>query len=214
MKTTLKMTLLALVAALMAAPAMAIDPAEGDDNAADRVDEVRLPPPVRLIDNSVQKLDLDEGQKEKYQQIVKQHAPQIQQHIQQQQQIYTPEQKQKRREVTKQGKDDGLQGQELRQFVQSKIELTPEQQKQHTDCQTNIVKSQQKFRQDVLKILTPQQQEKIPEYGGKKGKGKRGKEGKVRPDQAKPDQAKPDQAKPDQAEPKQRQPKERQPQAQ
>jgi len=196
MKITLKSLLLVVVAAFVAAsfattPLSAVEPEEPAE------ESVRLPPPVRLIDNSVGELELTEEQEKKYQEVFKQHAPQIQKQYVQQQSVYTPEQKKKRREAVKKGKQEGLKGRKLQQYVQSQVPLTPQQQKQHTDYQTEILKSQQKFRQDVEKILTPQQREKLPRWGGKKGKGK-GKRGKLRPGKPGPQQSAPQQSGPDQ----------------
>ncbi len=181
MKTPIKTVLLAALAAVLSAPLLAQQPAAPDE------EKVRLPPPIRLLDNSVNDLKLSEQQQQQYQQIVKQHAPPIQKQFTQQQSIYTPEQKTKRRQAFKQGKDDGLDGRELRQFVQSQVQLSPQQQKQHTDYQTQILKSQQQFRQDVVEILTPAQQEQLPPIGGKKGKGKgKGKRRPTPPDSGPP----------------------------
>ena len=166
MKLSLKNLILGLAVLAIAAPLYAVDPVAGDDGE----EQVRLIPPVRLIDEAVDELELDGKQQEQYQQIFKQHAPQIQKHFQQQQQIFTPEQKTKRREVIKKGREEGLQGQKLQQYVQQQVPLTPQQQKQFTQCQTEIKKCQTKFHQEVNKILTPQQQELLPPIGGKKGK--------------------------------------------
>ena len=175
MKLTLKNLILGVAVLGIAAPLYAVDPAEGEGGPDVQLLEPgadNLVPPVRIIDRAINELELKPDQKEQYQEIFKQHAPQLQQHFQQQQQIYTPEQKKKRREVVKKGREDGLQGQKLQQYVQSQVPLTPEQQKQFTQVQTEIKKCQTKFHQEVSKILTPEQQELLPPIGGKKGKGK------------------------------------------
>lgn len=183
MKMTIKNLILGVAVLGLAAPLYAVDPIDGEggdvqllEPGGEGEEAVRLVPPVRLIDDAVTGLELQPEQQQQYQQIFKQHAPKIQKHFQQQQQIFTPEQKAKRREVIKKGREEGKQGQELQQYVQSQVPLTPQQQKQYTDCETEIKKCQTQFQTDVEKILTPQQQELLPPVGGKwkgKGKGKR-----------------------------------------
>lgn len=166
MKKILKLLAVALVG-LLAAPLAA---EEGDDQ------PLKLPPQAKVIDSSVQKLGLQEDQKGKYQQIFQQYAPVLQKQYEQQMQIYTPEQKTKRHEASVKAKEQKLKGKEYEQFVQSAVQFTPEQQKQYVDCETEIMKTQSKYREEVYQILTPEQQEKFPKFGKDKGKGKEGKQ--------------------------------------
>jgi Spy/CpxP family protein refolding chaperone len=164
MKKSMEKLLALAIVALLSAP-LAAQADEGDK-------PVRLPPQAKVIDDSIDELELTEEQKGKYEQIYKQHVPVLQKQFEQQQKIYTPEQKTKRKEAQTKAKEQGLKGKEFQQFVQSAVQFTPEQQKQFTECETDIMKTQSKFREEVYQILTPDQQEKFPKFGKNKGKGK------------------------------------------
>ncbi|MCA9267048.1 MAG: hypothetical protein KDA41_01185 [Planctomycetales bacterium] len=170
MKTALKTLLVAVLAVVGTSSLFAIDPAEGDQAKG------KLPPQAQQFTQAVTKIGLNEGQKEQYQQIFKQHAPQLQKLYSQQMEIYTPEQVKARQTAMKQGKEEGLQGQKLQQFVQSAVQFTPEQKKQFVQCQTETAKCEQKFESEVVQILTATQKEQLPELTGK---GKKGGKGKV-----------------------------------
>jgi Spy/CpxP family protein refolding chaperone len=164
MKLAITSMLTALFAVVLAGSAFA----QGPDGPPPR-DE--LPYDAREFDEAIGGLGLKEDQKGKYEQIYKQHAPVLQKHFQQQQSIYTPEQKIQYQEAGKKAKEQGLKGKEYHQFAQKAVKFTPDQQKQYIQCETDIAKEHDKFYGDVEKILTPEQQEKIPKHL-KKGKGK------------------------------------------
>lgn len=167
MKTSMEKLLALAIVALFAAPLTA----RGDEGAK------FIPPQAKVIDDTIDELDLDEEQQGKYQKIYEQHLPVLQKQYEQQEQIFTPAQKTKRKEAMTKAKTQGLKGKEYEQFVQKSYQFTPEQQKQYIDCETDIIKTQGKFRDEVYQILTPSQQEKFPKFKGKdkvepKGKGK------------------------------------------
>ena len=168
MKTALKSLFVATIAVVLAAPLTAWEPDEKDKVKG------RVPAPVKALDAAVQELELGEEQQEQYQKIYQQHVPMIQKLLHSQLDIYTPEQRKQRKGAKEKGMAEGLKGKKLRDFVQSQIELTPDQQKQFVDGQVKLLDRQQKFRQEVIEILTPAQQEQLRPSGGKKGKGKRG----------------------------------------
>jgi hypothetical protein len=171
-----------------------------------------LPPPAYEIDSSIRELGLNDDQKGKYEQIYKQHVPVLQKQYEQQQQIFTPDQKAKRQEAMGKAKEQGLKGKEYEQFVQSSVKLSPEQQKQFIDCDTDMKKSQSKFREEVYQILTPSQQEKFPKANPKKNGKNPPKQGGPDPKQGGKEQ--PKQGGPDPKQGGKEQPKQGQPQKQ
>jgi hypothetical protein len=102
MKKSMEKLLALAIVALLSAP-LAAQADEGDK-------PVRLPPQAKVIDDSIDELELTEEQKGKYEQIYKQHVPVLQKQFEQQQKIYTPEQKTKRKEAQTKAKEQGLKG--------------------------------------------------------------------------------------------------------
>jgi hypothetical protein len=168
MKLAIK-SMFAAVLAVVGMVGVALGQGDGPDGPPPRDS---LPYEAREFDEYVSGgLGFNEEQKGKYQDIYKQHAPVLQKHFQQQQSIYTPEQKIQYQEAGKKAKDMGLKGKEYHQFAQKAVKFTPDQQKQYVQCETEIAKSYDKYYGDVQKIMTPAQVEKLPPKF-KKGKGK------------------------------------------
>ena len=182
MKTSIVKLLALAIVAVLTAPLAAQGDGEG---------ERFIPPQAKVIDESIQELGLNESQQGKYQKIYEQHLPVLQKQYEQQEQIYTPEQKTKRNSAMTKAKDQGLKGKQYEQFVQQSYQFTPEQQKQYVDCETDMIKTQGKLRDEVYQILTPGQQEKFPKFKGKdkvepKGKGKNRPQLQIEPKQSQP----------------------------
>ncbi len=158
-----------------------------------------VPPQAKVIDETIGELGLNDDQMGKYQKIYEQHLPVLKKQYEQQEQIFTPDQKAKRNDAKLKAKDQGLKGKDYEQFVQQSYQFTPEQQKQYVECETDMIKTQGKFRDEVYQILTPQQQEKFPKFKGKDKVGPKGKGGNDKPQlQVEPKQGQPQkQGKPD-----------------
>ena len=161
MKTALSTLSILAVVAMMAAPLAAED-------------KLLLPDQSQQFHIQCQKLKFSDKQQTQYQQIYKQHQPILQKHYQTQQKIYTQDQWKQHTVAVQKADKDGLVGKKRQQYIQSAVQFTPEQQKQYTQCQTEITKCHNKYYDEVVQILTPQQQELIPKHFkvGKKGKGK------------------------------------------
>ena len=126
----------------------------------------------RLLDG----IELTADQKEKVAAIDKEFAPALMEINKKRSAILTPEQQKAQREATKAAKDAGKSAAETRKAVQEAGNLSADQKEKMAVLQ----KSQQELNGKVIaalkKVLTPEQQEKLPKTGGaKKGDGAKGK---------------------------------------
>lgn len=120
-------------------------------------------------------IELAAEQKPRVAAIDKEFAPALAELNKKRMAILTPEQQQAQREASKAAKDAGKSAAETRKAVQEAANLSPEQKEKMAELQ----KTQQELNSRVLtalkKVLTPEQQEKLPKQpnarkGGKKSK--------------------------------------------
>lgn len=103
----------------------------------------------------VMKLDLTSEQKEKIDALRKAHMPAIRDLNKKV--GMTPELRKKMMEITKEGRDQGLKGKKLQEFVAEKSPLSAEQK----EAQAEVQKATVKLRAEVAAILTDEQLEKL-----------------------------------------------------
>ncbi|MEX0791500.1 MAG: Spy/CpxP family protein refolding chaperone [Pirellulaceae bacterium] len=105
--------------------------------------------------NAVMKLDLTSEQKEKIEAIRKAHMPALQELNKKV--GMTPELRKKMMEIMKEGREQGLKGKKLQEFVAEKSPLSAEQQ----EAQAEVRKATAKLREEVGALLTDEQREKL-----------------------------------------------------
>lgn len=125
----------------------------------------------------VGKMELTDEQKEQVTAIDKQFAERFTALAKKRSSILTDEQKKTQRDMMAKAKEGGKKGAELRKELQAALKLTDEQKAQ----QKELTKTQQELSKEIVaalkKVLTAEQQEKLPKQrgaaGGAKGKKKK-----------------------------------------
>lgn len=123
-------------------------------------------------------IELTDAQKEQVAALDKEFAEEFQKISKLRSGILTEEQQKAEREAQKAAKSAGKSPAESKAAVDEAVKLTDEQKARMKEFQ----KTQQEFNAKVIeslkKVLTPEQQEKLPKPRGKNGKGEKGKKKK------------------------------------
>ncbi|MCA9033988.1 MAG: hypothetical protein KDA91_02605 [Planctomycetaceae bacterium] len=124
-------------------------------------------------------MDLTAEQKTKISAIDKEFAEKVQALNKKRSEIVSRDQMKAQREATQAAKDAGKSAGELRKAGQDAMNLTPEQKEKLTALQREQTELNGKIVEALKKVLTPEQQEKLPQQrkgkdgGNKKNKGKK-----------------------------------------
>jgi len=133
----------------------------------------RQPSPTQRL---LGEIELTEAQKEQVKAIDKEFAAKFTELLKAREAILTPEQIKAEREATKEAKSSGKKGPEARKAIEAAAKLTDEQKSKLKEHQAAMTELNGKIVEALKKVLTPEQQEKLPKpRGGKgeKGKGKK-----------------------------------------
>jgi hypothetical protein len=171
---------------------------------------------VRFLPPEV-KETLNEDQKEKITQIQKQFGPKLTAIQDQKKKILTPDQIQCQTDARKKAQKEGKKGKQVQEAVDQAVEIPEEQKKKLKGIQEQTQLLQKTIQAQVIAILTPEQQEKLPKQilnklkGKEKGKDgdkpKEPKDGKKPPKKGEPKPPKKDDPKQGQKPPKKDDPK-------
>lgn len=117
-------------------------------------------------------LELTDAQKEQIAAIDKEFAEKFREVTKARMDILTSEQQKAERDAAKSAKSAGKKGPEARKAVEEALKLTDEQKTKLKDAE----KAQQELNAKIVtalrKVLTPEQQEKLPKIDSREGKGK------------------------------------------
>jgi Spy/CpxP family protein refolding chaperone len=164
----LKFVLCLAVAAAIVSSAIA-DETEGKKKG----NRDRQPAPTERL---LAKIELTEAQKEQVKAIDKEFSAKFAELRKAENAILTPEQSKAEREATKEAKSSGQKRKEARKAIAEAVKLTDEQKSKLKEHRAAISELNGKIVESLKKVLTPEQQEKLPkarEGKGEKGKGKK-----------------------------------------
>ncbi len=124
------------------------------------------------------KIELNEEQKAQVADVDKQFAEKFTAIRKAMSEILTDEQKETQRNMTKAAKEAGKKPAEGRKEVEAALKLTDEQKAKRKETQANMKKLQVEVLTALKKVLTAEQQEKLPKRGGKGARGAKGEKSK------------------------------------
>lgn len=119
----------------------------------------------------VEKLELTDAQKESVAAIDKQFAPKLQELNKKRSAILTADQRKAQQAAQKAGREAGSTPAEIRKAVEAALQLTPEQSAQMKEVQKLQTALNGQVLEALKKVLTPEQQAKLPNQGAGKKKG-------------------------------------------
>ena len=116
-------------------------------------------------------IELTDAQKPMVAAIDKEFAPKLQELAKKRNEILTPEQRTAQRDAQKKARASASTPAENRKAVNAALDLTPEQSEKMKELQKQQTELNGKVVVALKKVLTPEQQEKLPKVGANKKKG-------------------------------------------
>lgn len=106
-------------------------------------------------------VELTEEQKVQIEKVQDKYRSQLQKNQARFRGVYTPEQRQARREAFEKARKEGKQGRELRTIAEAAVQLTDEQKKEIQDAEKDRNQLLSDMRGEVLKLLTQEQRQQV-----------------------------------------------------
>ena len=116
--------------------------------------------PAAQFKKQLAEVDLTEAQQTQIDEIVAKHSPGIEAAQQKVSQLLTADQRRARNAAMKKAREAGKKGKQLRADVDAALQLTAEQKASLDKAEQEARDAQQKLRQEVAAVLTPEQREK------------------------------------------------------
>ncbi len=148
--------------------AMAVSVGVSADEQKGKKKEKKAPSPSQRF---VEKLELTDAQKEQVAAVDKEFAPKLAEINKTRMAMLTDEQKQAEKDTQKANKNAGKKGPEARKVIDEALKLTDEQKTKMKEINKQQAEVNGQLVQALKKLLTPEQQEKLPKVGGEGKKG-------------------------------------------
>ena len=163
------------LAFLVAANCMAQDETK-TSNRAKKATERAIKNTTTQMMKAFEKANLTDEQKEKAQEIIAKHVPDVMAARKAQDSLLSDEQKAKRKEAIAKAKEDGAKGAKTAAAGIEAMGLSEEELKEFTAAKKKVTLANAKIKDAIMALLTKEQMVAMPAKKGKKGKKRAGKE--------------------------------------